>query len=50
MTSAGPALGKCLAQITYRGPVQPELFCDSEPDPTASNGRTLAVMLEDGAV
>ena len=50
MTSAGPTLGKWLSQITYRGPFQPELFCDSESDPTAGNGRTLAVMLEDREV
>lgn len=28
----------------------PAWFCDSESDPTAGNGRTLAIMLGDGAV
>lgn len=50
MTSVGTSLGKCLSKITHRGLFQPELFSDSESVSTAGDGRTLAIMPEDGAV
>lgn len=33
-------------QITCRGPCQHGLFCDSEPDPAAGDGRTMAIVLD----